>query len=75
MRNFEMPNRGVDTNEITEYAGREPEFKSGEVLPSFDGNRVAIVDYLIDKGLYVVSRVDKPNMPLYRLRPDQLKRI
>lgn len=73
MRSFEMP--VGDTSAPTEYAGKEPEFEKGSVMMTFDGKKVFIVDYLKDKGLYVVGRADDSKIPFYRLGPDKLQKI
>lgn len=70
---FQMPN--YDQSESTEYAGREAEYERRAIVETIDGESVIIVDYLKDKGLYVVSKIDEPNVrsPLFRISPDKIK--
>ena len=71
---FQMPK--YDQSESTEYAGREAEYERRAIVETIDGESVIIVDYLKDKGLYVVSKIgDEPNVrsPLFRISPDKIK--
>ncbi len=70
---FRMPK--YDQSESTEYAGREAEYEHRAIVETIDGESVIIVDYLKDKGLYVVSKIDEPNVrsPLFRISPDKIK--
>lgn len=67
----EMPD---DTSEPTKYAGREQEFALKSAMKTAEGKKVIIVDYLKEKGLYVVANIDPPGTvsPLYRISPDKL---
>jgi len=72
----EMP-KG-DTGALTEYAGKDAEYEKGSVMLTVEGRRVMIVDYLKDKGLYVVDNLDVTAgsiSPLYRISPDKLQKI
>lgn len=66
-----------EDTEKTSYANQEPEFEKRSPAETTDGQKVIIVDYLKEKGLYVVSNVDEPGTtsPLYRISPDKLKPV
>lgn len=72
MRERMMPT-GFDT-QPSEYAGQEPEFEKRQAIQTTSGEKVIIMDYLKDEGLYVVSNVDKPGVtsPAYKISPDKL---
>jgi len=63
--------------EKSEHAGKEPEFKTGEMMMTTSDKKVRIMQYLKDKGLYVVMNIDEPGevSPAYKVSPDKLKRI
>lgn len=64
-----------DQSGATEYAGREAEYERKAIVETIDGDRIVIVDYLKDKGLYVVLKIDVSNTinPLFRISPDKIK--
>lgn len=67
-----------DTGDPTEYAGKEAEYENGRVMLTDEGRKVIIVDYLKDKGLYVIDNLDvaaESISPLYRISPDKLRKI
>lgn len=70
MQEFPMPSH--DESGPTEFAGRDPEFKRRTIVTTDEGNEVVIVNYLKDKGLYVVSRKDGRG-PLFRISPAHLR--
>lgn len=74
MRKFEMPQ---EDTEKTSYANQEPEFENRSLAETTDGKKVIIVDYLKEKGLYVISNIDESGTisPLYRISPDKLKPV
>ncbi len=63
--------------EESEYAGKEPEFSVGEMMMTTSDKKVRIMQYLKDKGLYVVMNIDKLGevSPAYKVNPDKIKRI
>lgn len=69
-REFPMPSR--DESEPTEFAGQEPQFARQALVTTDQNEDVIIVDYLKDKGLYVVSREDGHG-PLFRISPARLR--
>lgn len=67
-----------DTGVPTEYAGKDAEYEKGSVMFTDEGRKVTVVDYLKDKGLYVVGNFDAAAgsiSPLYRISPDKLQKI
>ena len=75
MRKFDMPS-SHDTNP-SDYAGQERQYANKSMMQTTSGERVIIMDYLKDVGLYVVMNVDNPGTvsPAYRIQPDKLVKI
>lgn len=75
MREFEIPSN-FDT-EPSEYAGQEQMYKNRSMMKTTSGERVIIMNYLKDVGLYVVMNVDSPGTvsPAYKINPDKLVKI
>lgn len=75
MKKFEMPSN-YDT-EKSEYAGKDPVYENRQVMQTTSGERVIIMNYLKDFGLYVVMNIDKPGTvsPAYKIHPDKLVKI
>lgn len=73
-RMFEMPED--NSAEVSKYIGTEPEFERRSVIKTTDGQDVIVLDWLKDKGVYVVTNVDRENTasPAYRISPDKLKK-
>ncbi|OGZ99903.1 MAG: hypothetical protein A3C07_03095 [Candidatus Sungbacteria bacterium RIFCSPHIGHO2_02_FULL_47_11] len=71
-RKIGIPQESVES---TEYAGREAEYEPRTVVETTDGERIVIVDYLKEQGLYVVSKIDKPDVKssLFRISPSKIK--
>lgn len=71
---YEMPR---DTSEKSKYANEEPEYENKSVMLTGEGKKVQILNYLKEKGLYVVMNLDEPGTrsPAYRISPDKLKKI
>ncbi len=57
----------------TEYAGKEPTFEKKSVAQRDTGERVVIVDYDKDNGLYVV--MDSKSSTIYKIHPDKLSEV
>lgn len=74
MRKFEMPS--TDT-EKTEYAGEEPQYENKSIMKTEAGEKVVVMSYFKDKGLYVVMNVDKQDTvsPAYKIHPDKLTNL
>ncbi len=72
MRNIEIPSS--DDTESSKYAGREQQYENGNMMETVSGEKVVIMNYLKDKGLYVVMNIDKPGStsPVYKIHPDKL---
>jgi len=75
MPRFEMPK--MDGSEATEYAGKEPEYENRSVMLTDEGQKVVVLNYQKEAGLYVVTNVDEAGTrsPAYRISPDKLKII
>lgn len=75
MRNFEIP-LNYDT-EKSEYAGKDPIYENRQMVQTITGEKVIIVNYLKDAGLYVVMNIDKPGTvsSAYKINPDKLIKI
>jgi len=63
--------------EKSEYAGKDPVYENRQVVRTRTGEKVVIMNYLKDKGLYVVMNIDKPGVtsPAYKIHPDKLVKI
>ena len=75
MRKFEIPSN-YDT-EKSEYAGKDPVHENRKMMQTASGERVVIMSYLKETGLYVVMNIDKPGTvsPAYKIHPDKLVEI
>ena len=75
MRKLEIPSN-YDTKK-SEYAGQDPVYKNRQVMKTVSGEKVVIMNYLKDVGLYVVMNLDKPGTtsPAYKIHPDKLVKI
>lgn len=75
MTERQMPS-DYDT-EKSEYAGKDPEYESRQIMKIASGDRVVIMNYLKDEGLYVVMKIDEPGTvsPAYKIHPDKLQKI
>lgn len=69
-RDIPMPSR--DESGPAEFAGQEPQFARRTLVTTDQNEDVIIVNYLKDKGLYVVSRKDGHG-PLFRISPIRLR--
>ena len=58
-------------SESSKYAGQERQYENKTVMKTNEGVEVVIVDYLKDKGLYVVTNADGAG-PMYKINPDKL---
>ncbi len=72
-----MQERIMPTHYETEpsaYAGKEPEYEGRQVMRTTSGEKVMIMRYLKDEGLYVVTSVDQAGVisPPYKINPDKL---
>lgn len=61
----------------TEYVGKDPEFNIKEIVMTTFNEKVIIMQYLKDKGFYVVMNIDEPGeiSPAYKINPGKLRRI
>ncbi len=78
MTKYEMPKPEDYGVEASEYAGQEPEFENKSVMVTTAGRKVVIMQYLKEKGLYVVMNMDDPagtHSPAYKVSPDKLREI
>lgn len=68
-RELPMPSR--DESEPTEFAGRDPAFAIRTLVLTDENEEVLIVNYIKERGLYVVSRKDGQG-PLFCISPARL---
>ena len=63
--------------EKSEYAGEDPVYENRQVMQTTSREKIVIIDYLKDLGLYVVMNIDKPGTasPAYKIHPDKLMKI
>ncbi len=87
MPKFELPDENLQKQIIgnitreefaaAEYAGKDPEYENRSVMETVEGQKVMILNYLKDKGLYVVMNLDEKEVrsPAYRVSPNRLRKI
>lgn len=69
-RDIPMPSR--DESESTEFAGQDPRFARRTLVLTDEDEEVLIVNYIKERGLYVVTRKDGHG-PLFRINPARLR--
>lgn len=76
-REIKIPSFEEYDVEPSEYAGKEPEYRNGEIMMTTSDKKVRVMNYLKDSGLYVVMNVDKEPVvsPAYKVNPNKLKKM
>ena len=63
--------------EKSEYAGKDPVYENRQAMKTTSGEKVVVINYLKEAGLYVVMNIDKSDTvsPAYKIHPDKLIKI
>ncbi len=61
----------------SQYTGQEQVHETKKVMETNKGQKIMIMGWDKENGLYLVSNIDKPGeaSPVYKIHPDKLREI